>query len=306
MDRNLKIILQYDGSAYSGWQVQNRPVEAPQQGLVGDAQRKSCRTVQGELMEAISKVVHHGLDLVGAGRTDRGVHALGQTASFLTESTIPEFNLLMAINSHLLQDIAVVDIKEVPLDFNARFSALGKHYRYTFYRSSVRNVFARNWSCRVSEQLDITAMTEASSLLVGQMDFRAFSCKSKNAPETTVRTVHAVKVVESPPFLFIDVLGRGFLYNMVRTIAGTLLEVGRGKRSPSSIRELLLSCDRRQAGPTAEPQGLCLVEVFYTKDVMDKYLATVKASQGGSSHLRQPRFQSPDSFCPPALSISKG
>jgi tRNA pseudouridine38-40 synthase len=244
--RNIKLTVEYDGSAYAGWQLQ-----------------KDCLTVQGELKRAIEQIVQQTVEVQGASRTDRGVHALGQTANFHTDRDIPTRNLQLAINKYLPADIAVARIEEVGDDFDSRFSAVGKHYRYTFFLSATRSAFHARWTCRCPEELDVAAMRCAAGHLVGEKDFAPFRNRSKQEPQSTVRTVHAVKVAECAPFVTVDVVGTGFLYNMVRVIAGTLLEVGVNKLAAESIPGIFETADRRAAGPTAEAQGLCLVEVFY-------------------------------------------
>ena len=244
--RTIKLTLQYDGVAFCGWQSQ-----------------RDTRTVQGELAGAVETMVRRPVDLVGAARTDAGVHATGQVASFATTSSIPSRNFVSGLNRYLPSDVAVTQAEEVEVGFSARFSALGKWYRYSYFRGDTRDVFADRYAERVSRTLNVEAMRAAAPALVGEHDFAAFAARSKSPPATTVRSVYAVEVSESAPFLFVDVIGRGFLYNMVRIMAGTLVEVGRGKRSAHSIDGVLASRDRRQAGTTAEPQGLCLLDVFY-------------------------------------------
>ncbi len=248
--RNLKLTIAYDGTAYAGWQIQ----------------KGGLPTVQGELVKAVERVVVHPVELQGASRTDRGVHALGQVASLKTTKTIPEKKLLLAFNTYLPPDIAVTEVVEAEADFDARRSATGKHYRYTVLRSPVRSPFAGRFSVRFSGPVDLEAMRAAARHFIGGHDFQAFASHVKNPPATTVRTVYEVSMAEDPPFLHFHVLGRAFLFNMVRTMVGTLLEVGGGRRSPSSVEEALLSRDRRRAGSTAPPQGLCLMRVFYQED----------------------------------------
>ncbi|MBI4583620.1 MAG: tRNA pseudouridine(38-40) synthase TruA [Planctomycetes bacterium] len=248
--RNLKLTIAYDGTAYAGWQVQK---EGPP-------------TVQGELVKAVERIVVHPVELHGASRTDRGVHALGQVASLKTTRAIPEKKLLLAFNTYLPPDIVVTKVEEAEADFDARRSATGKHYRYTLLRSPVRSPFAGRFSLRWGGPLDLEAMRAAARHFVGDHDFQAFATHGKNPPPMAMRTVYEVSMVEDPPFLHFHVLGRSFLYNMVRAMVGTLLEVGGGRRSPSSVEEALRSRDRRRAGPTAPAQGLCLMRVFYQEE----------------------------------------
>ena len=254
--RNLKLVIQYDGGRYAGWQRQ--PDYGP--------------TVQGVLEEATEKIVRHPVQVQGAGRTDRGVHARGQAANFATSREIPSRNLLLAINTHLPSDIAVRELKDAPESFNARFDAVGKHYRYTIFRGAIRDAFVGRWSARYSGPLKVEAMREAGARLEGCFDFASFATRSNSPPSTTERTVYRVNVRERGPFLSIDVVGRSFLYNMVRSMAGTLLEVGRGKRAAKEIASVLEAKDRGAAGPTAEAQGLCLIEVFYDENSLRRSL----------------------------------
>lgn len=275
--RNVKLVVQYDGRNFSGWQ-----------------QQKNCVTVQGELTRAIEDVVCHPVEVQGAGRTDRGVHALGQAANFFTERDIPTRNLVLAINTKLPADIAVVEAADVGEEFNARFSALGKHYRYTFYESETRDVFASRWTSRHSETVDIEAMRRAAVHLLGERDFVALRTRSKQEPESTVRRVYGVEIRREGPYILVDVVGSSFLYKMVRAIAGTLFEVGVGKRDPDSLLDLLEAGDRGLAGPTAEAQGLCLMAVFFEEAELRERLKLLSSNGFGlsaSKSLLPPGFE---------------
>ncbi len=256
--RVVQLVVEYDGSGFAGWQSQ--PEE---------------RTVQGELQRAVETMVRHPVEVSGAGRTDRGVHATGQSATFETTTAIPASSFASGLNRYLPPDVAVISASERPEGFHARFSAVGKHYRYLVRVARTRRVFIERRACRVPPPIDVGAMREAATALVGEHDFAAFATRSKDAPETTVRTVHAVTVRERPPLVVIDVVGRGFLYTMVRTIAGTLLEVGRGRRAASDVAAVLASRDRRRAGPTGEARGLCLCAVFYDQTELDEAVERV-------------------------------
>jgi tRNA pseudouridine38-40 synthase len=269
LSRNLKLAVEYEGTEYNGWQRQDEGT-----------------TVQGELEAAVSRIVDHPVVLYGSGRTDRGVHALGQVANFKTSKGIPTPKLLLGINAYLPDDIRVRAVEDVPLDFHARYSAEGKRYRYTFFRSRNERVMIRRFCEPVRAPLDIERMRKAASLIRGMRDFRAFEGNAKRraplpgeAPRSTVRTVLAVTVRESGPFIFIDAFGRGFLYGMVRTIAGTLHEVGQGKRPPEEIEGVLDSLDRRRAGFTAAARGLCLVSVYYRGGELDEAVEVAKMEE---------------------------
>jgi tRNA pseudouridine38-40 synthase len=243
-------VVEYDGTEFAGWQ----------------SQRRGPRTVEAVLAAALERLVRHPVVLYGAGRTDRGVHALGQTASFRTSTGIADARVFHGVNSYLPRDLRVRSVDTVPEGFHARHSALGKLYRYTFDRSPIRGAFSHRWACRVAQPLDLEAMRQAARFLIGEHDFASFATRSKGASATTVRTLHAIRIREGGAFVWIDVVGRSFLYNMVRTIAGTLAEVGRGRRRAPWVLDVLQGRDRRLAGPTAEPQGLCLIEVYYDKE----------------------------------------
>lgn len=263
--RNLKLTLAYDGAAYFGWQIQpDRP------------------TVQAALQEAFFRLTGERGNANCAGRTDAGVHALGQVANVRTETRLPRERLLLGLQHYLPDDIAVREVTDVPLDFHATLSAKRKTYRYVIHASRVRDPFSQRHAWRVSYDLETAAMSRAATHLVGRHDFRCF--ETQGSPRTdTVRTLFDVRVFRCGPwtvlspeatpvpdergaFVVVEVTGDGFLYNMVRAIAGTLAEVGQGKRSPGSVAELVASCRRADAGQTAPPQGLFLVRVEYGED----------------------------------------
>jgi tRNA pseudouridine38-40 synthase len=250
--RILKLTLAYDGTDFHGWQAQ-----------------PGLRTVQGVLAEACERILRHPARPSGAGRTDAGVHARGQVASLETESALPLDKIGRAVAAVLPDDVALVAIDEAPPGFDARFSARGKWYRYRILDARRRDPFERRTAWLVDAALDEGAMREAGAALVGTHDFRSFAKTDARtaAPEAdeqaTVRTIHALDAHREGPIMTLDVRGDGFLYNMVRAIAGTLVEVGRGRRPATFARDALLARDRGAAGPTAPPQGLFLMEVFY-------------------------------------------
>lgn len=243
--RNVRLLLEYDGSAYSGWQVQpDRP------------------TVQGALQAALQRLTGTPVTVVGAGRTDAGVHALGQVANFKTESPHSCATIHRALNALLPRDIAVREVTEVPPTFDARRSATGKTYRYTLLVRPDPSPRSRVWSVHVPHPLDIAAMTKGAAALVGRHDFSAFRSASCEAAHP-VRTVWEARFLEEPPFCHFVISADAFLQHMVRSIVGTLLEVGRGKRTPDALEAILASRDRGRAGPTAPAHGLCLEKVHY-------------------------------------------
>ena len=211
-ERNVKLTIQYDGTAFFGWQRQ-----------------PDTRTVQGVIEGALAELFHQHVELCGASRTDRGVHAEGQVASAACPASIPTIRLLRAINGCLPSDVRVRAVEEVASEFHARYAAIGKHYRYTLDRREVASPFRCRYALHYSYPLDVAAMREAARRLSGEHDFVSFQCTSDKPAANTVRLIHAVHVNEADHGLLIDVRGRSFLYKMVRTMVGTLLEVGRAR-----------------------------------------------------------------------------
>lgn len=243
---NYKLIIQYDGSRYDGWQ---------KQGNTGN-------TIQGKLESVLSRLAGEAVEVHGAGRTDAGVHAEAQVASVKLPGTRPPAEILTYINQYLPDDIAVTAVEEAAERFHARLNAAGKIYRYSIRIGSTPDVFRRKYQYRVNAPLDMEAMKRAAALLTGTRDFRAF-CANKRYKKTTVRTISSIDIEADGPDMSITFRGNGFLYNMVRILTGTLLEVGLGKRSPEEMTAILDSKDRGMAGSTAPAQGLTLVRVEY-------------------------------------------
>ena len=243
--RNIKLILQYDGTGYHGWQMQ-----------------KNAPTVQETLSEAVYKVTGAKPQLTGSSRTDAGVHAKRFVCNFKTESGIPCERLPIALNTYLPEDIICLFAEEADADFNARFSAKGKCYTYYILNSKFPDAFRRNYSWHFPYDLNIDNMKKAALAFVGEHDFAGFA-SSGATTVTTVRTIYSLDVEKDGDLIKITAKGNGFLYNMVRIIAGTLAFVGCGKLDASEIPEIILSCDRSRAGITAPPQGLFLTEVYY-------------------------------------------
>jgi tRNA pseudouridine38-40 synthase len=264
VSRTLRLTVEYSGTKFAGWQVQPH-----------------ARTVQGEVERALAVILREPVRVTGASRTDAGVHALGQVVSFETRGAATAGRLLAGLNALLPDDVAVLAVDEVAPGFSARFKARGKHYRYRILDRRTKSPTEAATSWHVPGPLDLEAMRDAAARLVGTHDFVAFASKGDDEGRPTVRTIHEVRVSRQPgspwgegtardrcgpadrPVVAIDVVGDGFLYKMVRTIAGTLAQVGKGRRSPESVDAAIASRDRRRAGPAAPPQGLFLMRVFY-------------------------------------------
>lgn len=245
--RNFKIILQYEGTRYQGWQRQD----------------STGNTIQGKLEAILGKMTGLGFVQVdGSGRTDSGVHALGQVANFKIDTEMTKEQVMDYINQYLPEDIGVISISEVPERFHSRLNAKGKTYRYRIWNSTIPCVFERKYVYVLAERLDMDAMKKAASYFAGKHDFKAFT-SNKKSKKSTVRTIESITIERSGNELVLTYHGDGFLYHMVRILTGTLIEVGLGKRSPDSIPELLEHGTRDMAGELAPAKGLCLVEVRY-------------------------------------------
>jgi len=243
---NYKLTIQYDGTRYDGWQRQGN----------------TDNTLQGRLEGVLSRMVGSPVEIQGAGRTDAGVHARGQVASVhLPQGYTPQ-EVQTYLNRYLPEDVAVVDVEEVGERFHARLSAKGKEYRYHIRMGTVPDVFVRKYQYRVEEPLDVVAMERAARFLTGKHDFRSF-CGNRRFKKSTVREVFHIGVEVCGSDLTLVYRGDGFLYNMVRILTGTLLEVGLGQRAPESMVEVLEARERTAAGKTAPAQGLVLQEVYY-------------------------------------------
>ncbi len=243
--RNIKITVQYDGSRYHGWQSQ-----------------PGKRTIQGELIEAISNLVGIRTQVHGASRTDAGVSALGQVGLFEIDSPIPTENFPRAINGRLPRDIVVTSAEEVPQGYDLMSRVTSKLYRYTIYTGKHRPVMRLHQCWHIPKKLDVDAMDQAAQLLVGKKDFKSFASAADRRKDS-VRTIFCCNVTSEDKWIYTDVEGDGFLYNMVRNIVGTLVEVGRGRWKPVKIKEILEAKDRTAAGQLAPPQGLCLMWIKY-------------------------------------------
>jgi tRNA pseudouridine38-40 synthase len=243
--RNIKLTIAYDGSDYSGWQIQ-----------------PGKKTIQGLLTEAIQNLIGNDVRVFGASRTDAGVSALGQVGLVQINSPIPTENLAKAITDKLPPDIAVAEAVEVPDGFDLMGSVKNKLYRYTIYTAQARPVLQIRHCWHFPAKLYIKAMGEAAKLLIGKKDFKSFA-SAADTRESSIRTIFNCGVISDNDWIYIDTEGDGFLYNMVRNIVGTLVEVGRGKLKPEKITKILEAKDRTAAGPIAPAAGLCLMWIKY-------------------------------------------
>jgi len=255
MKKNILLTIEYDGTGFKGWQRQ-----------------PEVRTVQGELERVLSYACKEEIAINGTSRTDAGVHALGQRATFTMTSGLPVDKLPKVVNNllcggmhslHPVGDVRIVEAREVAEDFHARFDSRGKKYRYIVRNKPDADIFRRNYCYQVVQPLDVEAMKEAAEYIVGTHDFRCFQAAGGEEKETTVRTIHSLDIFRDGENVIIEVAGDGFLYNMVRIITGTLVEVGLGKKQAGDLPSIIDGLDRRKAGHTAPAEGLYLVEVYY-------------------------------------------
>lgn len=245
MTRRIKLVVAYDGTDFHGWQFQ-----------------PGVRTVESDLIQAIKELTGETVEIIGASRTDAGVHSMGNVAVFDTESTIPGDKFALALNTKLNEDVSVIESSEVATNFHPRHCNSVKTYEYRIYESRVGNPLKRRNAIQCPVKLDVDLMNEAAAYLIGEHDFKSF-CSVHTQAETTVRTIYDVQVLRDKEDIAIRVKGAGFLYNMVRIIAGTLMEVGSGKIPPIRVREILESTDRTVAGPTAEAKGLTMIGIKF-------------------------------------------
>ncbi len=243
--RKYKIILSYDGSGYQGWQRQ-----------------PGFPTIQETMETALAQLTGETIRIYPSGRTDAGVHAVGQVAHFQSALKVPVERLVNAINAHLPDDIVVHSVEVVPLEFDANRDAVRKLYRYVIHDGPTPSPFLRKYCCHSKSALDVAAMAQAAQALKGTHDFHSFETEWPNR-KSSVRTITHVSVNRAGEYIWIDVEADGFLYNMVRSIAGTLMQVGRGYWPVTKVAEILAADDRTQAGPTAPAEGLFLMRVTY-------------------------------------------
>lgn len=252
--KNYIALIEYDGTNYYGWQKQPDVI-----------------TLQETIEKVLSGYFNEKIEINASGRTDRGVHAIGQVISFKANNKIPGNRLKYALNSKLPNDIVIVDSSEVDEDFHARYNAIGKTYIYKMYISDSRRPIYENRYGQCLRAVDIEKMREAAKYLIGKHDFNSFK-SSNTSIKTTVRTLYSIDIKIDKNIIEIEYFGNGFLYNMVRIITGTLIDIGQGKYEPEYIKEILEYKDRTKAGPTAPAGGLYLKEVHYKQ----KYFKTLQ------------------------------
>lgn len=246
MRKNYRVILQYEGTRYQGWQKQT----------------STDNTIQGKLESLLSKLEKKPVEVHSSGRTDAGVHAYGQVISFVLETEKNNQEIMDYMNEYLPEDIGVISLVQAGERFHARLNATGKVYRYRVLNSSVPHIFDRKYVYQVEEVLDKEAMKKAISLLEGTHDFKSFTSK-KNTKKSTIRTIYEIKMEEKEEEIIFTFFGDGFLYHMVRILMGTILEIGLHKREVQSIPQILEEKNRENAGFLAPAKGLALMKVYY-------------------------------------------
>lgn len=244
--RNIRLLLQYEGTRYQGWQRQTF----------------SDNTIQGKMENLLSRMCGEPIEIQASGRTDAGVHAAGQTANFHTNSTMTVEEMQTYINMYLPEDIAVISVAEAAPRFHSRLNACGKRYCYRIINSDIPDVFYRRYAQEVPERLDEEAMRRAAALLVGEHDFKSFT-SAKKGKKSTVRRINKISIDRQGDLLTFTFEGNGFLHHMVRILVGTLLEVGMGRRAAESMPNILEAGRRDAAGYLAPARGLMLMEVYY-------------------------------------------
>lgn len=245
--KRVRLVVAYDGTNYHGWQIQKNGI-----------------TIESELNRCLSDLLKEPIEVIGASRTDSGVHALGNIAVFDTVNRMPAEKISYALNQRLPEDIRIQKSEEVAADWHPRHCESRKTYEYRIYRSEFPMPVKRLYSLFTYHELDVAKMQQAAAYLVGEHDFKSF-CQTGAQVESTVRTIYSVEVEEQGDDLVIRVCGNGFLYNMVRIIAGTLMEVGQGKRTPEDMQGIIEARDRAYAGPTAQAHGLMLMRYEFAE-----------------------------------------
>ncbi|RHO33160.1 tRNA pseudouridine(38-40) synthase TruA [Roseburia sp. AM16-25] len=246
MEKNYKLKISYDGSRYFGWEHQ-----------------PDRETIQGKIETVLARMVDKDMvDVIGAGRTDAGVHARAMIANVHLDTQMSPEEIRDYANRYLPDDIAMLEVREAADRFHARYKAVGKTYQYTCFDGPVKPVFDRKYYTPLDQELDVEAMQEAAHFLEGKHDYKSF-CGNSRMKKSTVRIVDTITVRRRKGYVYLTFHGTGFLQNMVRIMSGTLIEVGLGRKRPEEVGEILEACDRKVAGPTAPAKGLCLLKVDY-------------------------------------------
>lgn len=244
--RNLKMTIEYDGFRYRGWQKQ----------------KDTDQTIQGKIEGVLARMTGEDIQLVGCGRTDSGVHAENYIANFHTKCALSTDTMLDYLYEYLPEDIGVKSIEDIAERFHARYNVKSKTYIYRINTNKYRNVFNRKYTYHLAEKLNLSEMREAAEVLIGSHDFQSFT-NSRNSNKSTIRTIYYIHISENDGLLEIEVNGNGFLWNMVRVIVGTLIEVGKGNLKPLDVEKILNEKKRWEAGPLAQAKGLFLKDVQY-------------------------------------------
>ncbi len=246
MEKNYKLKISYDGSRYFGWEHQ-----------------PDRETIQGKIETVLARMVDKDMvDVIGAGRTDAGVHARAMIANVHLDTQMSPEEIRDYANRYLPDDIAILEVREAADRFHARYKAVGKTYQYTCFDGPIKPVFDRKYYTPLDQELDVEAMQEAAHFLEGKHDYKSF-CGNSRMKKSTVRIVDTITVRRRKGYVYLTFHGTGFLQNMVRIMSGTLIEVGLGRKRPEEVGEILEACDRKVAGPTAPAKGLCLLKVDY-------------------------------------------
>ena len=246
MEKNYKLKISYDGSRYFGWEHQ-----------------PDRETIQGKIETVLARMVDKDMvDVIGAGRTDAGVHARAMIANVQLDTQMSPEEIRDYANRYLPDDIAILEVREAADRFHARYKAVGKTYQYTCFDGPVKPVFDRKYYTPLDQELDVEAMQEAAHFLEGKHDYKSF-CGNSRMKKSTVRIVDTITVRRRKGYVYLTFHGTGFLQNMVRIMSGTVIEVGLGRKRPEEVGEILEACDRKVAGPTAPAKGLCLLKVDY-------------------------------------------
>lgn len=255
--KNIRLKISYKGTCYHGWQKQ-----------------LGRNTIQETIEDTFQSLFEQSINLIGSGRTDSGVHAFNQTANFKTDLPVDAFRIGQALNSKLPKDIRIKESQEVDFGFHSRFDAIGKTYIYSIYNSRTANPLIDDYCYKVAYKLDIREMIRAAEQFKGEHDFSAFTASGSSA-KTTIRNIYDIRLMHHHHLLVLMVTGNGFLYKMVRNIAGTLIDVGRGRIAADSIGEMIRFQDRDAVGHTAKSQGLSLLDVYYDNIDMNAFLNTM-------------------------------